>query len=148
MAATKSKALATWLALVAGSFGAHRFYLHGWRDGWAWLHPWPTLVGLVGAIRMRELGQDDQLAWLLIPILGLMLTVGALSAIVIGLTPDERWDARHNPGQPVQATRWVPVLGAITALLLGGAVLMGTIAFGGQRFFEWQQQSEAERAPA
>jgi hypothetical protein len=138
MTAAKSKALATWLALVAGSLGAHRVYLHGWRDRWAWLHPWPTLVGLVGAIRMRELGQDDRLAWLLIPILGVMLTVGALSAIVIGLTPDERWDARHNPGQPVHATRWAPVLGVITALLLGGAVLMGTIAFGGQRFFEWQ----------
>jgi hypothetical protein len=31
------------------------------------------------------------------------------------------------------------VLGVIVALMLGGIVLMGTIAFAGQRFFEWQQ---------
>jgi hypothetical protein len=30
------------------------------------------------------------------------------------------------------------VLGAIAALMIGGAVLMGTIAFSGQKFFEWQ----------
>jgi hypothetical protein len=30
------------------------------------------------------------------------------------------------------------VLGVIVALLLGAGVLMGTIAFGGQKFFEWQ----------
>ena len=30
---------------------------------------------------------------------GLMLSLGALFAILYGLTPDEKWDARHNPGQ-------------------------------------------------
>ena len=25
-----------------------------------------------------------------------------------------------------------------TALLIGGTVLMGTVAYGGQKFFEWQ----------
>jgi hypothetical protein len=138
----KSKTVATWLAFLAGSLGVHRLYLHGWRDGRAWLHPWPTLAGLVGAIRMRELGQDDRLAWVLVPVLGLMLSLGALYAIVIGLTPDERFDARHNPGQPVHATRWAPILGVIAALLVGGAALMGTIAFSGQRYFEWRVQAE------
>jgi TM2 domain-containing membrane protein YozV len=134
----RSKTLATWLAVAGGSLGLHRFYLHGGRDAIGWLHPLPTLVGLAGAIRMRNLGLDDTVAWLLVPVLGLMLTVGMLWAIVIGLTPDEQWDARHNPGQPGRATAWAPVLGVITALLVGGAVLMGTIAFAGQRFFEYQ----------
>ena len=44
----RSRAVATWLALVGGSLGLHRFYLHGGRDLWAWLHPWPTLVGAYG----------------------------------------------------------------------------------------------------
>ena len=92
----------------------------------------------MGVQRLRALGQDDRLAWLLIPLLGLMLSLAMLTAIVYGLTPDEKWDARHNPGQPGRATGWGPVLAAILALLLGGAVLMGTIAFGGQSFFEWQ----------
>jgi hypothetical protein len=141
----RSKSWATWLAVAGGAIGAHRIYLCGWRDRWAWLHPAPTIAGLWGVWRMRALGQDDQLAWLLIPILGVMLTIGMLSAIAIGLTPDDRWDARHNPGQPPHATRWVPVLGAIAALMLGGGVLIGTIAFAGQRYFEWQAAHAALR---
>lgn len=134
----RSKTLATWIAVAGGAFGLHRFYLHGLRDRLGWLHPLPTLIGLAGAVRMRNLGQDDALGWLLVPLLGLMLSVAMLTAIVYGLTPDEQWDARRNPGQPGRATRWGPVLGVILALLVGGIVLMGTIAFSVQRFFEWQ----------
>ena len=143
MAATfyRSKTIATWIAVLAGALGGQRFYLHGPRDVLGWLHLPPTLLGLWGAWRMDSLGQDDRLAWLLVPILGLMLSGAMLSAIVTGLTPDERWDARHNPGLPPRATRWGPVLGTVVALMIGGIVLMGTIAFAGQRFFEWQQSA-------
>jgi hypothetical protein len=139
---TRSKSVATWLAVAGGSLGLHRFYLYGYRDRLAWLHPWPTLIGLAGVVRMRNLGQDDMLSWALIPALGLMVSAGMLSAILMGLTPDERWAERHQvPGTPPVETRWVPILGVILALLLGGTALMGTIAFGGQKFFEWQQQA-------
>ncbi len=138
MAYYKSKTLATWIALIGGSLGLHRWYLYGWRDTLAWLHPLPTLTGLVGLQRALEFGQDDQLSWLLLPLLGLMLAQASLCAIVYGLLPDEKWDARHNPKSPVQATRWGPVLGVIAALLIGATALMATIAFGGQRYFEWQ----------
>jgi hypothetical protein len=134
----RSKTLATWIAVLGGTMGLHRFYLHGFRDLPGWLHPLPTLMGLVGVQRMRALGQDDRLAWLLIPILGLMISAAMLMAIVYGLTPDEKWDERYNPGLPAHATGWAPVLGVIAALLLGASVLMGTVAFSGQRFFEWQ----------
>jgi hypothetical protein len=138
----RSKTLATWLAVGVGTLGLHRLYLRGFGDVWAWLHPLPTALGLVGALRMNELGQDDRIAWLLIPLLGLMIAQSMLVAIVWGLTSDERWDARHNPGQPVVRTGWGPVLGVITALLLGAAVLMGTIAFGVQKLFEWELQAQ------
>jgi hypothetical protein len=134
----RSKTLATWLALAFGSLGLHRFYLHGLRDRLGWLHPWPTLAGLVGVQRVLEVGQDDRASWLLIPLLGLMVAQGALCSILYGLTPDERWDARYNPGAAVHATGWGPVLGAVAALMIGAGVLMATIAFGSQRFFEWQ----------
>ncbi len=134
----KSKTLATWIAVIGGSLGLHRFYLRGLRDPWGWLHAPPTLVGLYGVQRMNELGQDDKLAWALIPLLGLTLAVAMLTAIVYGLTPDEKWDARHNPGSPAHDTRWGPVLGVIVALMLGAAALMATVAFSGQRYFEWQ----------
>jgi TM2 domain len=136
--AYKSKTLATWLACVLGAFGAHRFYLHGARDVWAWLHPWPTLAGLYGLQRVQALGQDDRLSWLLLPLLGLMVAQACLFAIVYGLTADALWDAKRNPGHAVRATRWMPVLGAIAALMIGATALMATIAFGGQRFFEYQ----------
>jgi hypothetical protein len=141
----RSKTLATWLAVIGGAFGAHRFYLHGWRDLIAWLYPLPTLLGLAGVQRMRAFGQDDRVAWVLIPLLGLALSAAMLSAIVYGLTPDDKWAVRHNPGQPPQATGWAPVLGVIIALLVGSSVLMGTVAFSGQRFFEWQLEQSADR---
>ncbi|MFN0183877.1 MAG: hypothetical protein ACKVQR_08675 [Aquabacterium sp.] len=133
----RSKTLVTWLAVVGGALGLHRLYLHGWSDRWAWVHLPPALAGLVGVIRMRELGQDDRWAWLLTPLLGLAISAGMLAAIVHALTTDERWQQRWHPDQPVVPTGWAPVLGAITALLLGGGVLIGTIAFAGQRYFEW-----------
>jgi hypothetical protein len=134
--AGRSKAVATWIALLGGSLGLHRFYLYGWRDPLAWLHPWPTLLGLYGVERMRDLGQDDRLAWVLIPLLGLMLAGTMLVAIVYGLTPDAKWNARFDP--PAPASGWATMFGVALALLVGGGVLMATIAFSAQRYFEYQ----------
>lgn len=136
--AYKSKTLATWLACLAGALGAHRFYLYGARDLWAWLHCVPTLAGLYGIHRVQTLGQDDQWSWLLLPLLGLMVAQACFFAILYGLTADAVWDVKRNPGQAPRNTRWLPVLGVIAALMIGATALMATIAFGGQRFFEWQ----------
>lgn len=135
----KSKTLATWIALVAGAVGLHRFYLRGLRDPWGWMYPAPTLAGAYGLNRMLELGQDDQLAWALIPLLGLAIAAGMLSAIVYGLTSDERWQRVHNPteAQP-EASGWLAIIGVMLALLIGAGVLMATVAFSGQRYFEHQ----------
>jgi hypothetical protein len=148
MRAPRSKSLATWLAVIGGTLGLHRFYLYGWRDLPGWLYPLPTLLGLAGVQRMRAFGQDDRVAWLLIPVLGLTISIAMLTAIIYGLTPDDKWAARHNPGQPPQPTGWIPVLGVIVALLLGASVLMGTVAFGMQHFFEWQLEAAAAQNSA
>ena len=134
----RSKTVAAWLALLLGTLGLHRLYLHGLRDGRAWLHLPPTALGLLGVLRLRALGQDDPPVWLLLPLLGLMISMAMLFAIVYALTPDEKWDAQRNPGQAVTVTGWGPVLAAIAAMLIGSAVLMGTVAYSGQKFFEWQ----------
>ncbi|HWP20513.1 MAG TPA: hypothetical protein VNO84_15380 [Burkholderiaceae bacterium] len=134
----KSKTLATWIALLAGSLGLHRLYLHGLRDALAWLHPVPTALGVVGVQRMIDYGQDDRLSWVLIPLLGLMIAQGMFCAILYGLTPDEKWNARHNPAGPEHRTGWATVIGVIVALMVGAGVLMATIAFGFQRYFETQ----------
>jgi hypothetical protein len=143
----KSKTLATWIALLGGCLGLHRFYLHGFGDRWGWLHPWPSLVGWIGVQRMQALGQDDRLAWVLIPFLGLTIAATALTAIVYGLTPDEQWNARHNGGRAAPASGWGAVIGVVLSLVIGGSVLMATIAFSAQRYFENQalQQQQAPR---
>ncbi len=142
----RSKSLATWIAVLGGTLGLHRFYLHGWRDRVGWLYPLPTLLGLAGVQRMNAFGQDDRVAWLLIPLLGLAISAAMLTAIVYGLSPDEKWSARYNPDAPARSTGWVPVLGVITALLLGASVFMGTVAFGMQHFFEWQTEQSTTRS--
>lgn len=141
-----SKTLAAWLALLLGAWGLHRIYLHGVGDKLAWLHVPVSAAGLAGVQRMQAMGQDDHLAWLLIPLLGLMLSQGMLCAIVYALTPDEKWHARHNPGAAAAdwpSSAWGAVFAAVLGLLVGGTVLMGTIAFSGQKFFEWQQFQQA-----
>lgn len=132
----KSKTIATWAALLGGGLGLHRFYLYGARDWLGWLHPLPTLAGLYGVLRMRALGVDDRLAWALIPALGLVLAATMFRAILYGLTPDEKWDARFRPQGPASASGWGVVIALVIALMVGAAVLLGTIAFVGQHVFE------------
>ncbi|HTJ06531.1 MAG TPA: NINE protein [Caldimonas sp.] len=131
----RSRAVATWLAVVAGTLGAHRFYLHGARDAIAWLHLPPTLIGAYGWWRMREFGVDDARGSLLVLFLGAVVAAAMLQAIVYGLASDERWAARfgieshHRRGWPV-------VLAVVLALAVGAGATMATIAFAAQRYFE------------
>jgi hypothetical protein len=134
----KHKAIATWLALLVGVFGLHRFYLHGLKDCWGWLFPLPTLLGLAGLQRMSAFGQDDRAAWALIPLLGVSVVAALLGGIVYGLTPDVRWNERFNKGQPASAGGWPAVIGVVLCLFIGGTTLMATIAFSAQRYFESQ----------
>lgn len=136
----KSKTLAAWLALVGGPLGLHRFYLHGWGDLLGWALPIPTALGIYGLQRVQEFGQDDQLSWLLVPLLGFTFAGCCLAAIVYGLTTREAWNARYNRGEDVAAggTRWSTILAMIAALMIGAGVLMASIAFSFQRYFEHQ----------
>ena len=134
--APRSRAVAIWLAVVAGTFGAHRFYLHGTRDVIAWLHIPPTLVGAYGWWRMREFGVDDARGSLLVPILGVMLAATMLQAIVYGLASDERWAARHGAAAAAVQRGWLTYVGVALALAVGTSAAVATIAFTAQRYFE------------
>lgn len=132
----KIKAVAAWAALVFGSIGLHRFYLYGSSDKWAWAHPWPTLFGLLALRQFQDHGAYDEYATWGLPMLGGMLALGAFSAIVIALTSDEAWNAKHNRQAAAPASGWAAILAAITGLLLGGTSLVGGIVFAAQRYFE------------
>jgi hypothetical protein len=138
----KNKTVAAWLTFIAGPLGLHRFYLHGLSDLIGWLLPIPTALGLYGIERVRQFGVDDQWSWVLIPLLGFTFAACALNAIVYGLMSPEKWNARYNPQAPADApvgsTGWLTIGAMACALLLGTTVLMSSIAFSFQRYFEYQ----------
>jgi len=91
----KNKTLATFLAAIFGGFGIHRFYLYGKRDKWAWVHA------------------------LLFP---LSVFAGFLEALIIGLTPDDKWDAAHNQGSGRQSASGWPLVVLLVLTFGGGAI--------------------------
>lgn len=138
----KNKTLAAWLAFLGGTFGLHRFYLHGVGDWLGWLLPLPTLAGAYGVLRMWSLGQNDALSWALIPVLGLTFAACCLTAIVYGLMAPERWNARFNPQADPEAaagrTSWTTIWAIVGSLMIGTGVLMASIAIGFQGYFQYQ----------
>jgi len=138
----KNKTLAAWLAFLGGPMGLHRFYLHGFTDWMGWLLPIPTMLGVYGIERVQQFGQDDQLSWFLIPLLGFTIAGCALRGILYGLMTYEKWNARFNPGAAPDAaaghTNWFTIAAIACSLLVGTAVLMASLAFSFQRYFEYQ----------
>lgn len=138
----KNKTLAAWLALIGGPLGLHRLYLHGNGDLLGWLLPIPTALGLLGLERVWRNGLDDLWSWLLIPLLGFTIAGCALTAIVYGLTSAEKWNARYNPSALPDAasgnSNWATIGAIVLALLLGSTVLMSSIVWSIQHYFEYQ----------
>ncbi len=138
----KNKTLAAWLAFLGGPIGLHRFYLFGFSDWLGWVWAIPSAVGWYGVQRVQQFGVDDHWSWVLIPFLGMSIAASALNAIVYGLMDKERWNTRFNPTGPAQAsagqTRWLTICAIVCALLIGTTSLMASLAFGFQRYFEYQ----------
>jgi hypothetical protein len=138
----KNKTFAAWLAFVGGPLGLHRFYLYGLTDLLGWLLPIPTALGIYGIERVQRFGVDDQWSWVLIPLLGFTIAGCALTAIVYGLMTREKWNARFNRAASEDAasgaTSWFTIAAVVVSLLVGTSVLMASIAFSFQRYFEYQ----------
>ena len=138
----KNKTIATWLAFLGGPFGLHRFYLFGMWDTLAWLLPIPTALGIYGVERVQQYGLDDVASWWLIPVAGFTFAACALNAIVYGLMTPEAWNTRFNSTESIDApagqTNWLTIGAIALALLIGTTVLMSSIVFSFQRYFEYQ----------
>jgi len=138
----KNKTLATWLALVGGAFGLHRFYLYGMRDWLGWFLPIPSLLGIYGIVRANLIGLDDPWSWVLVPFVGITVSSCALVAILYGLMSREKWNARFNAtaGEESVAggTNWYTIFAVVLALMFGTGVLMATLAWSLYNYFNWQ----------
>jgi TM2 domain-containing membrane protein YozV len=116
MASHKNKTFTTLLASVFGGVGAHRFYLAGRRDFWGWAH-FATLP-LSALLALTQPGQS--LLFTCAPLV-LSALAGFVEALAIGLTPDDKWDARHNPESGrVSSSGW-PLALLLVLTLAGGA---------------------------
>jgi hypothetical protein len=80
-------------------------------------------------------GRGPNPFYVLLPLL-VSCIAGFIEALVLGLTPDAQWDARHNlanfpeyPGAPAAShSRWPVVLLLVLDMLVGATVLIATIA--------------------
>jgi hypothetical protein len=120
----KNKTLATLLALTLGGLGAHRFYLKGGIDRLGLLH----LCSVPAAGLVHGLGHAPNPFWVMLPLL-LSYIAAFIEALVIGLTPDEKWDAAHNAGSGRKSrSNWVVVLLLVVTMLVGTTALVATLS--------------------
>jgi hypothetical protein len=120
----KNKTFATLLALLLGGLGAHRFYLKGSTDRLGLLHVCSVPVaGLV-----YGLGRAPNPFWVLLPLL-VSYCAGFIEALVIGLTPDEKWDAKYNAASGARSdSGWIVVVLLVATMLVGTTVVIATIS--------------------
>lgn len=122
--AHKNKTFATFIATVFGSIGLHRFYLHGAKDIWGWLH----FITLPLSLAALALWPDQQHIFLFAPLL-ISALIAVLEALVTGLMPDEKWDALRNPGSGKKSdTTWVIAVILVFTVGLGATGLIAAIA--------------------
>ncbi|WP_062475114.1 TM2 domain-containing protein [Variovorax boronicumulans] len=138
----KSKTVAAWLSFLGGPLGLHRFYLRGMGDWLGWLLPIPTALGIYGIERLRMYGVDDGVSWALIPLLGFTIAGCALMAIIYGLMTPEKWNSRFNAGAAPDAapgqTNWLTIGAVVASLFFGSSILMASIVYSFQHYFEHQ----------
>jgi hypothetical protein len=138
----KNKTWAAWLSFLGGPMGLHRFYLFGLGDSLGWLLPIPTALGMYGISRAQEFGIDDMASWWLVLPLGLNIAACSLNAIVYALMDAQKWNQRFNPNiDPSSAcgqTNWLTIGAVVLSLLVGTTALLSSLAYGFQRYFEYQ----------
>ena len=125
----RHKALAALLAAVLGGLGAHRVYL-GQRLWWVPLAIVAAMLPLL--IGVRNWYQTPPFFVAMVPVMW-----GCIDALVLALMPDEKFDARFNPGSERRNdSGWDAVLVAIATLMIGATVIITAIVLLFQTVFE------------
>lgn len=122
----KNKTLATLLAVVLGGPGIHRFYLYGPRDFWAWNYVAAFLLFVCALVLAQG---PHSLGITLLTLFPISIFAGWIEAMVIGLTPDKKWDARHNANSArSSASGWPLVLLLVLTFACGFTTFIVCIA--------------------
>lgn len=117
----KNKTIATFLATFLGGLGAHRVYLFGWQDKWAWLH----FISLPVSVLIALMAPDQP--WMFTgSLFVLSVLAGCIESLTLGITSDDAWDARFNPDSGRQSMSDWPL--AILLVLTVGAGATALIA--------------------
>ncbi|HEY0063974.1 MAG TPA: NINE protein [Telluria sp.] len=114
--AHKNKTFATFLALLAGGLGAHRFYLRGSLDKIGLMHV--ASVPIAGLV-IGLMPQANEF-YKLLPVV-LSFVVGYLETLILGVMTDEKFDAAFNAGSGKKSDT-----GRLIAVLLVATMLVGT----------------------
>ncbi len=113
----KNKTLTTLLAIFLGGVGAHRFYLYGSRDFWAWNYVMAFIL-FASAVFLAQ--SPHTLTISIIALFPVSIFAGWIEAIVTGLTADAKWDARHNANSPHKsASGWPLIVLLVLTFALG-----------------------------
>jgi TM2 domain-containing membrane protein YozV len=125
----KHKALSALLAFLLGGLGAHRLYL-GLRFWWLPLAVTMAMLPLL--VGVRNWYQSPAFFVAMVPVVA-----GFIHALVLALMPDEKFDARFNPGVARRnGSGWDAVLVAIATLFFGTTILMTTLVLLFQTYYE------------
>lgn len=120
----KNKTFATFLAAVFGGFGLHRFYLQGKQDFAGWMHFATVPLSLLLTVFRPE----QPIMFTALPFI-LSALAGALTALVIGLTADEKWDDIHNRSSGRKsASGWTLVILLVLTFGIGAVGAIAVIA--------------------
>lgn len=120
----KNKTFASFLALILGALGAHRFYLRGSFDKLGLLH----LASLPIAGLVYGLAPEADWFFKILPLV-VSGIVGFIEALVIGLSPDEKFDAAFNAGSGRQSnSSWVLAVLLVCTMLVAATMGIATLA--------------------
>ncbi|KAG0193195.1 hypothetical protein DFQ28_006204 [Apophysomyces sp. BC1034] len=96
-----------------------------------------TTLGIIGVQWLVETQRASIAGWLLSMPGAISLLAAFLTAIVYGLRPDDKWDARVNPHcERRNHSGWGVVFVVILSLFIGAMLLMGALALAFQTYFE------------
>lgn len=124
----RSRAVAAVLAMLAGTVGAHHFYMG--RRFW-WIYPLIAMPMLALSLSFHEWYRQ----WPFF-IAAAVTIVSLGEAIRIALISDESWDARFNPDSAIRSHNGVGVvMVAILSLFFGNLLGMSVLALMVEKIF-------------